>query len=431
MGNLDIQIKEVEQQLEMKKQEKSNIQIELQYIGMMNNIIRDIISHAYVLKKLPFDTSVFGDPIRLMNIICNGYNWKEIDMLANYIDRANILDTYKNSISILEKLENEKKLYDSKASIIDEITTEISVLNEDLNKIVANLEKTRKEIDDDKNTLSILNTLIMVFNNIFSLQAKLKECDSKKSELIASFEAIKQDMVNIQNAINDITFNENQIKTIESQINPIMQDRDKLKFGLEQLKGYYEELEVFKADYEFIEVIKKYSSPSKDGIQNLFVEAYMNTTTRLSNELLSLLFDGQYYLEKFVINENEFRIPVLNERIPNDDISSMSTSQVCMIGMILSCVMIYQSSTKYNIISLDEIDSGLDSYNRTQFSIVFDKVIELLGIEQIFVVSHNQELVMDNCDIIQFTHIKGEPTYDNCNIIFDIDNIKSNELILI
>ena len=185
-----------------------------------------------------------------------------------------------------------------------------------------------------------------------------------------------------------------------------------IKHGLIVLKEYKEELELYTAKYNKVEIIKKYSSPSK-GIQTLFMELYMNKTISLTNELLSLLFDGEYVLGQFVINESEFRIPCIGSGLPNDDISSMSTSQICMISMILSFALLQQSSTKYNILKLDEIDGGLDTTNRLHFLTILEKQMEILNTEQVFIISHNSEMNYDNCDIIQLKSDENITTNGN------------------
>ena len=38
-----------------------------------------------------------------------------------------------------------------------------------------------------------------------------------------------------------------------------------------------------------------------------------------ANELLSLIFNGQFIIQPFVINEAEFRIPCLGNGLVNDD----------------------------------------------------------------------------------------------------------------
>ena len=96
----------------------------------------------------------------------------------------------------------------------------------------------------------------------------------------------------------------------------------------------------------------------------------------LSNELLANLFGGTFIIQPFVITDSEFRIPVLGQGLMNDDITSMSGGEKAMISMIISLALLKQSSTKYNIVKLDEIDAPLDTTNRTQFILVLDMLMQ-------------------------------------------------------
>ena len=117
----------------------------------------------------------------------------------------------------------------------------------------------------------------------------------------------------------------------------------------------------------------------------------MNNIILKANELVSLIFNGQFVIQPFVINESEFRIPCLGSGILNDDISSMSTSQICMISMIISFAMLANADTDYNILKLDEIDGGLDPDNRSQFISLLNSLIQIVDCEQCFLISHNME----------------------------------------
>ena len=151
------------------------------------------------------------------------------------------------------------------------------------------------------------------------------------------------------------------------------------------------------------------------------MQLYMGKTLNMANELLAMMFGGEYILQNYIINESEFRIPCLGSGILNDDISSMSTSQKCMISMILSFVILKQSSDRYNILKIDEIDGGLDTRNRLQFSIVLDRLKSILNTEQLISISHNNEMDLSNSDIILLRY-SGQDVI-NGNIIYDYNKL--------
>lgn len=164
----------------------------------------------------------------------------------------------------------------------------------------------------------------------------------------------------------------------------------------------YHELAAFTAKYNTIEVIKKYSSPTKAGIQNMFIKVYMGQTLNLANKLLSMFFDGKLKLLEYKINEDEFRIPCTSSEsnLINDDINSCSGGERAMMALIISAALLQQSSTLYNILRLDEIDGTLDQKNKAMFIELLFIIIDILGIENCIMISHASESVLDNVDLI-------------------------------
>ena len=86
--------------------------------------------------------------------------------------------------------------------------------------------------------------------------------------------------------------------------------------------------------------------------------------------------------------------------------------------MILSFSLLYHSSTKYNIIKLDEIDGPLDQNNRLFFSDVLNNIMDIMGTEQCIMISHNAELQVDNADVILLKHDLNNTEYRRGNIIW-------------
>lgn len=388
-------------------------------VNNMKTMIRAINKNLSIIKKLPINSDLF-ETNNLLDSIINGYEFNEIDQIYQYITYSNVIDMYKTEILNMNNLSKEYDIYKNKISLMNEINEEIEILNSKLNNIVKDINIYNETIIELKNKLSNTNSNILemeILLNLFSEQKKLKD---KKSELLSSFNNIKNSITEIKKCLNNCNSIENELNSINLQIKPLIQDRDTINHGLKLLDEYKKELSIYRSKFEKVDTIKKYSSPTT-GIQTLFMGVYMNKTIELSNQLLSLLFDNKFKIGQFEINENEFRIPCMGSGITNDDISSMSTSEKCMISMILSFVLLYQSSTRYNILKLDEIDGGLDTDNRLIFLLVLDKLLEILNVEQVFIISHNNELDLENCDIIQLKSNNFEDF--NGNIIFNLNNI--------
>lgn len=387
----------------------------LSVMNQLNVICRSVKNYSNIFDKLPI-RNIFCNRDTVLDMILNGYSFNEINTLYKFIDYANIIDEYKNEKDKLYKYEIDYKIYESKNEVINDILSDI----EDMNK---KLDIVKNKINESNETLMILKSNLMEYENIQRIidnylmyQSNKDELIKDKSILIDKYNKISSDIKTIKDCISNLDLYSKKIEDIDKEINPLVKDRDTIKHGLIMLQEYYDELNMYKSKYEKIEVIKKYSSPNK-GIQTLFINMYMNTTLKLANELIQIIFNGDYVILPYVINDNEFRIPVGRNGIANDDISSLSTAEVSMISMIISFVLMHQSASKYNIASLDEIDGGLDNHNRIKFVYLIDQIMRILGMEQLILISHNNELNMNDCDVI-ILKTYDDDEYTQGNIIY-------------
>lgn len=381
-------------------------------MNYLNRIVRTINLHKSILQKLPY-SNLFTNYNLILKKIYNHETFSEIDELYKYIDYCNILDEYNIVKNLLHSLQNDYKIYLSKNEMIEEITNDISNINKELDDITYIIERDNLETLQLKNNISNIKLNILEVELLLELLKNKKDLEDKKNILLQKFFTIKNTMQEIRIHANNIIELNSQIDSITKIINPLIQDRDELKHNLKLLGEYKIELGEFKQKYDKIETIKEYLTPSKKGIQSLFIEMYMNKTIHLANQLLDYMYHGELILLPFEVGENGFKIPAIGKGLRNDDVSSMSTSEVCMISMILSFVLLQQSSTKYNIIKLDEIDGGLDSENRNKFIYLLDNIREVMNCEQCIIITHNPEVDLEYCDIIQLIKIDNEPIVGN------------------
>ena len=208
-----------------------------------------------------------------------------------------------------------------------------------------------------------------------------------------------------------------EITRLNNELKPITSDIHAISGKLTMLESYYKEYNLYQEKYNLIETLKKYCSPTGGGIQTIFMQLYMNKTLEIANQILGMLFNGEYQLLDFIINQNEFRIPFIGNGLPVDDISSGSTSQICIMGMAINLALFHQASTKFTIARLDELDSGLDNYNRIEFVNALYRTLPILNIEQLFIISHSIESDTTGVDIIKLKSNNNEDLIGN--IIWD------------
>jgi len=377
-------------------------------------IVKDIRSHKTILSKLP-NGNVYSDAGKMLELIRTGNVFEDIQKLYSYLDYANILEEYKNYLKTRDKIENDLNLCQNRIKIIEEINSDIEAINNSLDEIRKEIDIKNNELREARELLNHKSLVLIDIENLITIKERFIKLSEEYKIVSVKLEENNKKMQDIPKFLSEISDTEIRIQSIVDLMKPLMDERDKIKHQLMMAKEYTEELAEYKENYEVIEKLKYYSSPTT-GIQLVFMDLYMSKVISMANELLALLFDGNFVLQQFVINESEFRIPCCGNRIMNDDISSMSTAQICMISMILSFAFLFHSSTKYNILKLDEIDGALDTNNRLGFVNVLNQLCQILHTEQCIIISHNDEFDTSEADIILLKH--SHPDMITGNIIY-------------
>lgn len=380
--------------------EKNKLKKYAEIIYSINTITRLINNNRGIINKLPNKSNINEQLI--LDLLLMNRTFDEINNLYKYIDYSNIFSEYKEEKEKLTKLESQYEIYKNRSSIIEEINNDINNLNNSLSNILEKIEKYNNEIFELEKTINLEKIIIDKLSNLKRSYDEYDKLNNEKIELDNKIKSISLDMESINNYMNILNNYNTELLRIDNEIKPIQNEKQKLTYSLQRLSEYKSELEIYNAKYNKVELIKKYSSPSKLGIQTLFINVYMGQTLRIANELLSMFFNGKLRLLDYKIDETSFSIPCtsIESSINNDDVSSCSGGEKCVISMILSFALLQQSSSKYNILRLDEIDGTLDQYNRSMFVDVIHTIIDKMDIENCIMISHSSETVLDNADII-------------------------------
>ena len=398
------------------KEVHEGLKLALRVYNDLNNVLRNIKLNAGVLNKIPIGKKLLqGNTI--LERFRSGDQFNDIYDLYQYIEYANYFSMYNNDKKVLGDLEAEYRIIKSQESVVNDLQTEIN----ELVKNTADIDNRIQDFNDkilslQKQKVNIESNIEGINNTIVRLK-KLKECNNRKAEIESKINALNDNISKISVEIDNINKLNSRLNAIASELNPLIDEQEKIKYQCNKLYEYQTEWEQYNQQYSIIEMLKKYSSPTKGGIQTIFMQLYMDKTLNMSNQLLQMMFGGELQLLPYVINENEFRIPVQNNLI-TDDISNCSTSEKCMVAMIMSFILAFQGSNIYNIVRLDEIDGGLDQYNRSIFPQILNNIMGILNIDQCIIVSHASESDMSDVDIISLTPVSHETMKGN--VIFQL-----------
>lgn len=408
---LEASIQYPRKELEKLQKEYDNIKNEINkksnYLNKLN-IFREILISVLSIKR-ELDSKInfiLKLPVKrdfketFFNRILSYDSFDDITKLYGYIDCGNMIEEYKLAKSQLDKYQSEYKLYEAKNNIIESILIDIESLTKKVDKMALDIETINNSTSDLEIKLREYEDVKIKISNLLSkINDDLKPSEEREKELLKIKDSLDVNSNEIEILHDNLNTLNNNLASVNSDIKGLSSEKEKINHSIILLEQYKIELQDYSNKYSKIEKIKYYSSPST-GIQTLFMQLYMNKIISTANSLLSLLFDGEFILQPFIINENEFRIPCIGSGLLHDDISSMSTAQKCMISMILSFSILNQSSTRYNVIMLDEIDGGLDTINRGLFIELLDNLMNMLHCEQCFMISHNNELNTSICDLI-------------------------------
>lgn len=306
----------------------------------------------------------------------------------------NIMVTKSKYEEIIESLKEPAAKYEANKALIDELDSDIASLKDKLTTIDNQLMVEKDAISETTTDIALTEFKIEVYTKCKSLVDECIGLEARNDELQTQINSLSDVAYKVKDLESQMVESKARADRLNDDLNAILNERDKIASNKTLLEDYLRDLDLYNKNFSILETVRYYLSPTT-GIQTVFMRTYMGNIILKANELLSLIFNGQFIIQPFVINESEFRIPCLGNGLVNDDISSMSTSQICMISMILSFAILANSSTDYNILKLDEIDGGLDTENRIQFIGLLKQLITMVGCEQCFLISHNMEYDAD------------------------------------
>ena len=392
----------------------------------MKSILEYIQSMSKIIRKFPGTESL--DSINTL------YHNIEYGIRLNF-ESVDKYQEFKNISTIVSALEDDLHSYESAKEKLISANAEIRILQEKIDTDLKNLSSIR----DSK--VSILAEIEKIRNAKFEIKSILdsiryakinKEKFEKVSEelqaITSKIDSMEKDTVAIKELTDKLNRRGAELSALQNTDLPALTKAiEENKYRIVLFEQYTRDSQEYGAKYNEIQMIKKYTSIH--GIQTVYMSVFMNSILNMTNALLTLLFRGRFTLQPFIINENEFNIPCADsEGRVREDISLMSDSQLSMISMLISFVLLRNSSNKYNIIKLDEVDDNLDNMNRIQFSILIEQIMIDLGFDQCLIISHNNELDLSNTDIV-ILKMESQEMIDSLynsggNIVFSYNEYK-------
>lgn len=392
----------------------------------MKSILEYIQSMSKIIRKFPGTESL--DSINTL------YHNIEHGIRLNF-ESVDKYQEFKNISTIVSALEEDLHSYESAKEKLISANAEIRILQEKIDTDLKNLSTIRDsklsifaEIEKIRSSKLEIEMVLDSIRYAKINKAKFEEVSVELNEITNKIESMEKNTVLIKDLTDKLNRRASELSALQNTDLPaISKAIEENKYRMVLFEQYTRDSQEYAAKYNEVQMIKKYTSIH--GIQTVYMSVFMNSILNTTNTLLRLLFGGRFALQPFIINENEFNIPCADsEGRVREDISLMSDSQLSMISMLISFVLLRNSSNRYNIIKLDEVDDNLDSMNRIQFSILIEQIMNDLGFDQCLIISHNNELDLSNTDIV-ILKMESQEMIDSLynsggNIVFSYNEYK-------
>lgn len=392
----------------------------------MKSILEYIQSMSKIIRKFPGTESL--DSINTL------YHNIEYGIRLNF-ESVDKYQEFKNISTIVSALEDDLHSYESAKEKLISANAEIRILQEKIDTDLKNLSTIRDskvsvlaEIEKIRSSKLEIKSVLDSIRYAKINKEKFEEVSEELQSITSKIDSMEKDTVTIRELTDRLNRRGAELSALQNTDLPALTKAiEENKYRIVLFEQYTRDSQEYGAKYNEIQMIKKYTSIH--GIQTVYMSVFMNSILNMTNALLTLLFRGRFTLQPFIINENEFNIPCADsEGRVREDISLMSDSQLSMISMLISFVLLRNSSNKYNIIKLDEVDDNLDNMNRIQFSILIEQIMIDLGFDQCLIISHNNELDLSNTDIV-ILKMESQEMIDSLynsggNIVFSYNEYK-------
>ena len=392
----------------------------------MKSILEYIQSMSKIIRKFPGTESL--DSINTL------YHNIEYGIRLNF-ESIDKYQEFKNISTIVSALEDDLHSYESAKEKLISANAEIRILQEKIDTDLKNLSTIRDskvsvlaEIEKIRSSKLEIKSVLDSIRYAKINKEKFEKVSEELQSITSKIDSMEKDTVAIKELTDRLNRRGAELSALQNTDLPALTKAiEENKYRIVLFEQYTRDSQEYGAKYNEIQMIKKYTSIH--GIQTVYMSVFMNSILNMTNSLLTLLFRGRFTLQPFIINENEFNIPCADsEGRVREDISLMSDSQLSMISMLISFVLLRNSSNKYNIIKLDEVDDNLDNMNRIQFSILIEQIMIDLGFDQCLIISHNNELDLSNTDIV-ILKMESQEMIDSLynsggNIVFSYNEYK-------
>jgi len=309
---------------------------------------------------------------------------------VNYQEKSRLLS---EAVKVLNGMKSVETFVASNTDKKTQAETELKKAAEKLNEATGQVVILRDTIAEILSKISKLELAETAFKRIAEKKDELEKLQTK-IQLMTGY------VSQIETNRNAMLESNKALSVLRDEIRDLEKIRDEWNIQINKRKELEEKIAKIEAEFRTVDIVKRATDTVK-GIPIYLIDTYLEDIRIRANHLLDLTFHGGFRLDKFVIDEKEFAIPVIKgDGSRLKDCLEGSGAEQSFIKEAISFAIIEKAIKGYNIISLDEVDGVLDANNRMGFIKMLKQQIEELGVEQVFIISHVREFLNDDLNLI-------------------------------
>ena len=328
------------------------------------------------------------------NLENNKLNQKKDKWLTEIADKDKVVSTM-SKLNNLKSTLREKK--NSNAKMVEFFEN---------NDICPTCEQT---LDNSEEMIALKEKEVSKFSAALKeLEDKITESKGRQKIINEIVEKIRESEVQVAKNNQSVVQLEKFNATLSSEIEQLADeelsksDYDKLKRLNKKMKGIDEQKSKLREDQTYADAVRNMLQDT--GIKTKIIKQYLPIMNKLINTYLTSM---EFYVN-FTLNEN-FEETIKSRYRDEFTYASFSEGEKMRIDLALlftwRAVAKMKNSTNTNLLILDEIfDSSLDGTGTDEFL----KILNTLGDENVFVISHKQDALADKFrSTIKFEKIKN------------------------
>ena len=271
------------------------------------------------------------------------------------------------------------------------IQKQVDGLEKRKDKLCKRIDRVKMNVRIDELTIRQHEGYLEASEEIREIYDEVVNAADQYDKLKTEYESLGETVEKIIEMMNEIAKLQREVQEDDTTMDTLGPRRERLKYDLNQFNELTLEKALIEKDFATLDIMRQIVAPGK-GVWGECIALYMDDIRDTTNQLLMNMFNGNLYLDEFVITDKEFRIPYVYNGSQGEDVGIASSSQQAAISMALSLAIIAKMAGNYGVCIFDEADAPMSPANKEMFAEILIKQAKYIGLSQIFVVTHSPEV---------------------------------------